>query len=184
MADERRNPENDALRRGYQWVDDRFRINALFAYMGDKVVPRHGQKHKNVVVPVEGLGITNGALATTISHDSHNLIVAGSSPEDMLLAVNELKKCAGGIIVVQDGRVLSKLELPIAGLLSVKPIDEVAQELMLVHNAALQIGMKDFKPNAAIVLNYFALIVVPEVRISDLGGLFDVQSKEFIPVFP
>ncbi|MCJ7622932.1 MAG: amidohydrolase family protein [Anaerolineaceae bacterium] len=148
------------------------------------VVPRHGQKHENVVVPVDGLGITNGALATTISHDSHNLIVAGSNPEDMLLAVNELKRCAGGISVVQSGQVLSKLELPIAGLLSVKPIDEVAKELKLVHNAALQIGMKDFKPNAATILNYFALIVIPEVRISDLGGLFDVYSKEFIPVFP
>jgi adenine deaminase len=148
------------------------------------VVPRHGQKHENIVVPVVGLDITNGALATTISHDSHNLIVAGSNSEDMLLAVNELKRCAGGIIVVQNGKILSKLELPIAGLLSVNPIAEVAKELKLVHNAALQIGMKDFKPNAAIVLNYFALIVVPEVRISDLGGLFDVYSKEFIPVFP
>jgi len=148
------------------------------------IIPRHGQDHENVVVPVDGLNIINGALATTISHDSHNIIVAGSNPADMLLAVNELKKCAGGIIVVQDGQVLSKVALPIAGLLSVNPIEQVAQELELVHNAALQIGMPNFKPNAAMVLNFLALIVIPEVRISDIGGLFDVRKQEFIPVFP
>jgi adenine deaminase len=148
------------------------------------IIPRHGQKHENVVIPVDGLHITDGALATTISHDSHNLIVAGSNPEDMLLAVNELKKCAGGIIVVQNGEVLAKVELPVGGLLSVKPVQEVAADLKLAHNAALQIGMRDLIPNSAIVLNYLALIVVPVVRISDLGGLFDVSKKEFIPVFP
>ena len=148
------------------------------------IIPRHGQKHGNVVAPVDGFNITNGALATTISHDSHNLIVAGSNPTDMLLAVNELKKCAGGIIVVQNGQVLSKVELPIAGLLSTHPIEQVSQELGSVHNAALQIGMPDFKPNAATVLNYLALIVIPEVRLSDMGGLFDVKKQEFIPVFP
>jgi adenine deaminase len=148
------------------------------------IIPRHGQKHKNVVVPVDGLHITNGALATTISHDSHNLIVAGSNPADMLVAVNELKRCGGGIIVVQDGRVLSRVELPIAGLLSTHPIEQVAQELDQVHAAALQIGMPDFKPNAVTVLNFLALIVIPEVRLSDVGGLFDVRNQEFIPVFP
>jgi adenine deaminase len=148
------------------------------------VVPRHGQQHPNVVVPVEGLDIQAGALATTISHDSHNLIVAGSHPEDMHLAVTELAGCGGGIVVVQNGGVLARVDLPIAGLLSLHPIETVAAELDAAHRAALQIGMPDFKPNAATVLNYLALIVIPEVRISDLGGLFDVEKQEFIPVFP
>ena len=148
------------------------------------VVPRHGQRHSNVVVPVEGLDIQEGALATTISHDSHNLIVAGSHPEDMHLAVTELGRSGGGIVVVQNGEVLARVDLPIAGLLSLHPIETVAEARDAAHRAALQIGMPKFKPNSATVLNYLALIVIPKVRVSDLGGLFDVEKQKFISVFP
>lgn len=148
------------------------------------VIPRHGQEHKHTIVPVEGLGLKRGALAATIAHDSHNLIVAGHRSSDMLHAVQELEECGGGIVVVGDEDVIAKLELPLAGLMSRKPVEEVAEEVKIVSQAARDVGISKHFHSPALALTGLTLTVTPKVSISDLGGLLDVETQEFIPVFP
>lgn len=148
------------------------------------VIPRHGQKHKHTLVPVSGLGLKQGALAATIAHDSHNLIVAGYKPEEMLKAVQELEDCGGGIVAIDNGDVLARLELPLAGLMSEDPVEEVAEDMKFINQAAKGIGISAHFHSPALALSGLTLTVKPKVSITDLGGLFDVETQEFIPVFP
>lgn len=145
------------------------------------VVPRHGQTHPPALVPLQGLHLRTGALASSIAHDSHNIIVTGHDPEDMLLAVRELERCGGGIVAVAGGRVLAKVELPVAGLMSLKPAAEVAVEMQAVNQAVIELGI-DHRARA-LATSGLALTVIPQVRVSDTLGLFDVQRQEGIPVF-
>jgi adenine deaminase len=146
------------------------------------VVPRHGQGTTPTLALLKGLGLTRGAIATTIAHDSHNVIVAGHQPEDMLLAVRELDACGGGIAIVVDGEVLGKVALPIAGLMSAIPVAELADEMRALNEVARSLGIQRQTP--ALAISGLALTVIPEVRISDLGALLDVATQEYLPVFP
>jgi adenine deaminase len=145
------------------------------------VVPRHGQTHPPATALLKGLGWKRGTMATTIAHDSHNIIVAGHQPSDMLLAVEELGQCGGGIVLVDDQKVLGKVELPLAGLMSLKPVPELAIEITAINEIAKQWGIVG--PSPVLALSGLALTVVPQVRISDLLGLFDVATQSAIPVF-
>jgi adenine deaminase len=145
------------------------------------VVPRHGQSHPPSVAVMKGLGLKRGAMATTISHDCHNIIVAGKEPGDMLAAVMALKESAGGVVLVEGEKVMATVELPIAGLLSWKPVSEVAGQVERFNQAAHELGLT--YPVPVLALSFLALAVIPDVRITDLG-LVDVNSQEFIPVFP
>ena len=153
--------------------------------MGDDVcylslIPRHGQGHGPVTVLLKGMGLQRGAFATTIAHDSHNLLVAGFDRMDMLFAVQELERCGGGVILVDGGEVLSKIELPLAGLMSLKPVAELAVEMQALNEMARHLGVQARTP--ALAITGLALTVIPEVRISDLAGLMDVQTQE-IPAY-
>ena len=113
-------------------------------------------------------GLRGGAIATTVAHDSHNLIVVGDNDADMLLAAQELQRVQGGYTLVQKGKVLSTLPLPIAGLmsdLSWQPLTDKIEELSrLAWNMGVDASMDPF-----IALSFLALPVIPEIRITDLG---------------
>lgn len=113
-------------------------------------------------------GLRGGAIATTVAHDSHNLIVVGDNDADMLLAAQELQRVQGGYTLVQNGKVLSTLPLPIAGLMSDlgwQPLTDKIEELShLAWNMGVNASMDPF-----IALSFLALPVIPEIRITDLG---------------
>jgi adenine deaminase len=129
---------------------------------------------------VQGFGFSAiCAVGSTVAHDSHHMIVVGTDEENMAIAANELARVGGGQIVVKDGKVLALVELPIAGLMS----DERAE--VVAHKA--EELLEGFKVcgcainNPSILLSFMALVVIPELRISDLG-LVDVVKFDFIPL--
>jgi adenine deaminase len=144
------------------------------------LVERHRASGDVTVGFVSGFGFdTQCAVASTVAHDSHHMIVVGSNEEDMALAANELARVGGGQIVVKEGEVIGLVELPIAGLMSDEPAVQVAAKAKHL----LQ-GFKDcgcLLNNANMQVSLLALVVIPEIRISDLG-LVDVTKFEFIPV--
>ncbi len=145
------------------------------------VVPRHGQPHPAVTVLLSGLHLREATLATTVAHDSHNLLIAGHDPDDMLMAALELEQCGGGVIFVQAGKVLAKLELPIAGLMSPKPVSELAEEGAVLNALGRKLGLTTMSPMLAIA--GLALPVVPAVRVTDLVGLLDTIHQTEINLF-
>jgi adenine deaminase len=137
------------------------------------VVDRHGT-HGGVSLGVlRGFGLRRGALATTVAHDCHQLAVLGRDSDDMLLACRTLAAAGGGLAYVAGGRVEALVELPIAGLLSERPAEEVAAEAAALGVA---VGVEHFM--GLVVLT---LAVSPEARISDLG-LVDVASQTLVPL--
>lgn len=145
-------------------------------------MPRHGQTHPPVVALLKGLGLKQATLASTIAHDSHNILITGRRPEDMHLATLELAKCGGGLIFVEDGNILGKVELPLAGLMSHKPVAELAVEMQMMDDLAVELGIPHRAK--ALATTGLALTVIPEVRLSDLLGMVDVATQEPIPLFP
>lgn len=110
----------------------------------------------------------NGAVATTVGHDSHNIIVVGDNDSDMLLAVEELKRIKGGYTVISNGKVIESLPLIFGGLMSVLPTDEFISQLDKTISAARNLGVnKNIDP--FITLSFMALPVIPEIRITDMG---------------
>ncbi len=129
---------------------------------------------------VSGFGFnTSCAIATTVAHDCHHMIIVGTSEQDMASAGNELARLGGGQIVVKEGRVIGQVELPIAGLMSNKTARVVAREAGSVLDGFKACGCRLNNPNMQ--LSLLALVVIPELRISDLG-LVDVTQFKFIPV--
>jgi adenine deaminase len=144
------------------------------------VIERHHLTKNIGLGIVKGLGLQSGAIATTIAHDSHNLIIAGTNNFDMLVAANAIKEMQGGLIVVNQGKVIASLELSIAGLMSDRPYLEVASSLIEIHLALVTIGAnKDFNP--FLTLSFLSLPVIPELKLTDIG-LFQVSKFEHIGV--
>ncbi len=142
------------------------------------VIERHHATGSMAVGILEGLGIMGGAIASTVAHDSHNLVVAGDNDRDMLMAIEALRECGGGYCVVNRGVVLSRLPLPIAGLMTDAPVDDVLERQRALLDAAHFLGAKE-NSDPLIALSFLALPVIPEVRLTD-EGLFDVNKMEFI----
>lgn len=142
------------------------------------VIQRHTASGDVGVGAAKGFGLQNGAIATTIAHDSHNLIVIGDNDADMLLAAQELEACGGGCTVVSGGRVLHTLSLPVAGLFTDDPADDVEAGLREILRISRSLGVKDgFDP--VINLSFMALTVIPELRLTDIG-LFDVLENKLL----
>jgi len=129
---------------------------------------------------VKGLGLKRGAIASSVAHDSHNLIVAGVSDEDILGAAVEVVKLRGGLAVVCEGRVLAQLALPIAGLMSDQSLAHVEQNLEEIHSAVESLGASVANPMAT--LSFLGLTVIPALKLSDLG-LVDVDRQAIIGLF-
>lgn len=142
------------------------------------VIERHHATGHIGLGVVKGLHIKDGAVAATVSHDSHNLVVAGDNDPDMLLAVQTLIDCRGGYCVVKGGKVLACLPLPIAGLMTDAPIEEVLEKQRALLDAAHALGC-DEANDPLVLLSFLALPVIPEARLTDLG-LFDVTKMAFV----
>jgi len=144
------------------------------------LVERHAGSGRVQVGLVNGFGLNSPcAVASTVAHDSHHMVIVGTSEEEMSTAGNLLAEMGGGQIVVRNGEVLGKVALPIAGLMSNRPAAEVAEQAATALEGFRQCGCILNNPN--IQLSFMALVVIPELRISDLG-LVDVTKFEFIPV--
>lgn len=141
------------------------------------VIERHRGTASKGIGYVTNYGITNGAIAASVGHDSHNVIVIGDNDADMAHAVNALGK-EGGIAVSSRGSVIASMKLDIAGLMSVKPADEVMAEHDGLYAAARSLGITE-KVDPLLSLAFLPLPVIPEIRITD-SGLFDVTKFEFI----
>jgi adenine deaminase len=143
------------------------------------VVARHG-KNRNIGRGfVKGFGFWNGALASSVGHDSHNICVAGSDDETMALAVNRLIKLGGGFVAARDGKILAELALPIAGLFSGKPFVAVREDLLTLRHAVRAMGCTLAEP--FIQLAFLPLPVIPHLKLTDMG-LVDVDRFELIRV--
>lgn len=126
---------------------------------------------------VKGFGLKRGALASSVAHDAHNIVAVGVTNEDILQAVNEVAKLQGGLVACADGNVIASLALPVAGLLSLEPAEEVARQHKKVEQAACSLGTLPPAPFA--ILSFLALPVIPELRLTDLG-LVDVTTFQLL----
>ena len=129
---------------------------------------------------VKGFNIKNGAIASTVAHDSHNMIIVGTNDEDMYTAAVELVKSQGGKVVVSGGKVLSKLPLPIAGLMSNEDFGYVVNKCEELNNAAHSIGCRLEDP--FMTMGFLSLPVIPELKITD-KGIFDTTKFDFVNIF-
>jgi adenine deaminase len=144
------------------------------------LVERHRATGRVQVGLVSGFGFNRPcAVATTVAHDCHHMIIAGSDETDMVMAGNLLAKWGGGQVVVSQGKVIGKVELPIGGLMSNQPVEKVAAAVASVLRGMRECGCQ--LNSANMQLSLLALVVIPELRISDLG-LVDVEHFEVIPV--
>lgn len=141
------------------------------------VVERHGRNGNVALGFVRGFGLKDGALASTVAHDSHNLILVGTNPADMELAAEAAAAMGGGLAVTCGGRVLAALPLPVAGLMSGQDAVTVAGQHEKVQQAAAQIGCN--LPAPFMTMSFLALPVIPELKITD-RGLVDVGRFELV----
>lgn len=131
------------------------------------VLERHGKNGNIGVGFVKGFGITEGALASSVGHDSHNITVVGATDRDMAVAVNRLRELQGGFVVVRNGVVESELALPIAGLMSDKPYENVVHDLDALMNAVAVLKPHTMQP--FMHLAFLPLCVIPTLKITDFG---------------
>jgi adenine deaminase len=144
------------------------------------VVERHrGTGHLGLGL-VQGFGLPRGALASSVAHDSHNLVVVGADEADMLQAVRHLAELGGGMAVVAGGKVLADLALPLAGLISPWPLNEVAAAYTRLKEAYH--GLGGALPDPFMVLSFLALPVIPALKLTDLG-LVDVEQFRVVPLW-
>jgi adenine deaminase len=128
---------------------------------------------------VSGTGLQRGALASTVAHDAHNIIVVGMSDDDMARAVTRLGELGGGIVVVDNGEVKAELPLPVAGLLADAPLQEVIDKSLACNDAARALGWSGATP--FLTLSFLGLSVIPSLKITD-RGLVDVDRFEIVPL--
>lgn len=129
---------------------------------------------------VKGFGFKSGAIASTVAHDSHNMIVIGTNDDDMFKAIKELVKSQGGKVIVQNGEVKAKLELPIAGLMSEDTAENVIKKTIELKNAQNAIGCTLEEP--FMTMAFLSLSVIPELKLTD-KGLMDVLNNKYTDLF-
>lgn len=143
------------------------------------VIERHGKNGNVGVGFVSGFGLKSGAIASTVSHDSHNIVAVGASPSELAFAVRSLAGMGGGYAAVRDGEVLASLPLEVAGLMSREPASVVAASLREMHDKAYSLGSS--LPSPLMTMSFIALPVIPEIRLTD-KGLVDVGAFKIIPL--
>jgi len=142
------------------------------------VLERHGKNGNRTTGFVKGFGLTRGAIASTLCHDHHNIVVVGADYDDMALAANRLGQIEGGFVVVDGGRILAELALPLAGLMSLEPFEVVRRDLIALRTAARSLGVTLQEP--FLQLAFLCLPVIPHLKITDLG-MVDVDKFEVMP---
>jgi adenine deaminase len=144
------------------------------------VVERHRGTGNVGLGLVSGFGLARGAIATSVAHDSHNIAAVGTDSEEIYRAVSKVLEMGGGLVVVDDGVVTASLPLPIAGLLSDRSMDEVAEKIEEMVEAAKGLGSALEDP--FMTLSFLCLPVIPELKLTD-RGLVDVNQFDFVPLF-
>ncbi len=142
-------------------------------------VERHLGTGRMALSFVSGSGLARGAIASTVAHDAHNLVVVGASDGDMAFAVDRLAEVGGGIVVVEAGRVVAECPLPVAGLLSDQPLDVVVEQSRACNAAAVGLGWRGATP--FLTMAFLALSVIPSLKLTD-HGLVDVDRFELVPL--
>jgi adenine deaminase len=125
------------------------------------------------------VGLRRGAFASTVAHDAHNIVLLGVDDADMAVCVTRLAETGGGIVIAEGGRVVEELPLPIAGLMSDRPIAEVHERLRSMEKRLAGMGVTMASP--FMTLSFLALSVIPELKITD-RGLVDVGRVEVVPL--
>ncbi len=144
------------------------------------VVERHRATGNVGLGLVQGFGLVRGALATSVAHDSHNIVVVGTGDEEMLAAVSAVTEMNGGLVAVEEGRISASLALPVAGLLSESYMREVAEGIAECIDAAHRLGCKLEDP--FMTLSFLCLPVIPELKLTD-RGLVDAVDFRLVPLF-
>jgi adenine deaminase len=143
------------------------------------VVERHLGTGRTGLGFVRGSGLARGALASSVAHDAHNIVVVGVTDEDMAFAVRRLAEIGGGIVAVEEGEVRAELPLAVAGLLADAPLAEVVERSLACNDAARALGWTGATP--FLTLSFLALSVIPRLKITD-RGLVDVDRFEIVPL--
>ena len=143
------------------------------------VVERHGKNGNVGLGYITGLGIKAGALASTVAHDHHNLLLAGKNIKDMEVAAKAVEKMGGGFALVKDGEVKASVPLAVAGIMSLKTAKDVAKELHTLEDACKSVGITGKSP--FMVLSFMALSVIPHLKLTDMG-VVDVDKFAIVPL--
>ena len=143
------------------------------------VIERHGKNGNVGVGFVSGFNLKAGAIASTVSHDSHNIVAVGTSAGEIAFAARSVAEIGGGYVVVKNGEVLARLPLEVAGLMSREPAAKVASALKDLHEKAASLGTT--LPSPLMTMSFIALPVIPELRLTD-KGLVDVGKFDFVPL--
>lgn len=144
------------------------------------VIERHNNTGNIGLGIIKGLEISDGAIVTTVAHDSHNLIVCGTSDEDILFAIEEMRKLNGGTMVVKNKKVVASNKLEVGGLITLRDSDTVISELEVLHNSIYEVA-PNINFNPFLTLSFLSLPVIPELKMTD-KGLFNVIKFEFVDI--
>lgn len=145
------------------------------------VIERHHNTGNAFVGLLKGYGVKKGAIGLSIAHDSHNLIVTGTNDEDMAAAVQALKEQEGGVVLIESGKIIGNMALPIAGLMSDLTGEEVAQQEAKINRLAHEVLGVSNNVDPIMTLGFMSLAVIPNLKITDIG-LVDVTKFEIVPV--
>ena len=145
------------------------------------VIERHHNTGNVFVGLLKGYGVKKGAIGLSIAHDSHNLIVTGTNDEDMAVAVQALKEQEGGVVLIESGKIIGNMALPIAGLMSDLTGEEVAQQEAKINRLAHEVLGVSNNVDPIMTLGFMSLAVIPNLKITDIG-LVDVTKFEIVPV--
>jgi adenine deaminase len=145
------------------------------------VIERHHNTGNAFVGLLKGYGVKKGAIGLSIAHDSHNLIVTGTNDEDMAAAVQALKEQEGGVVLIESGKIIGNMALPIAGLMSDLTGEEVAQQEAEINQLAHEVLGVSNNVDPIMTLGFMSLAVIPNLKITDIG-LVDVTKFEIVPV--
>lgn len=144
------------------------------------VVERHQGSGRIGLGLVRGFGLQKGALASSVAHDSHNVIAVGVSDDDLCRAVEEVRDMGGGMVVVEKGKALARLPLEVGGLMSAEPLGALSPRIADLSKASASLGCAIEEP--FMVLSFLALPVIPELKLTDMG-LVEVNKFEIVPLF-
>ena len=144
------------------------------------VVERHMASGNVGIGLVKGFGLKKGALASSVAHDSHNIVIIGTNDEDMMTAAIEVVRMKGGQVVVKEDEVIASLPLPLAGLMTDSSLEETEDKVKQLNRAATDLGCR--LRNPFMTLSFLALPVIPELKLTD-KGLVDVEKFQIVPLF-
>ncbi|MFH5837416.1 adenine deaminase [Proteiniclasticum sp. C24MP] len=144
------------------------------------VIERHGRNGSLGKGIAKGFHMQKGAVATTIAHDSHNLVALGMNEDDLILAVKRIEEIGGGIVIADEGKILAELKLDIAGLMSSEPLERISENLKKLHEASTLI-FQDIVFNPFLTLSFLTLPVIPQLKITD-QGLYHMTEGRFIGI--